>query len=188
MQAPPLRKLRPDELGRPAADAVAALPRHPVAALLDRVRSLYNVGAMFRTADALALDHLYLTGYTGTPAHPSLRKTALGAETTVPWSHHADPLALADQLRAEGHTLVALELTDRPTPAADLPLGVFPLVLVVGNEVDGIEDALLARCDAAVELPQYGAKHSLNAATAFGVAAYDLVRHYRRLAAAPALP
>ncbi len=178
----PLRKLRHHEIPRPTPEALALLPRHPVAAVLADVRSIHNVGAMFRTADATRLSHLYLTGFTGTPDHRQLHKTALGAQETVPWSHHADAAALLKRLRAEGYTLAAVEITDASTPVEALGAAHFPLAFIVGNEVDGVPDGLLALADVALELPQYGAKQSLNVSVAFGVVAYDLVRRYHALA------
>ncbi len=174
-----MRKLRPDELGRPAPEALAALPRHPVAVVLDNIRSAYNVGSVLRTADAARVAHVYVTGYTPTPEHPRVAKTALGAEHTVPWSHHPDPHGLLDRLRADGWTLAALEQTDAPTEIGTLPPAHFPLALVLGNEVAGVRQGILDRCDLALEIPQYGAKHSLNVAVAFGIAAFGLVERWR---------
>ena len=181
-----MRKLQHDEIPRPTPGVLAALPRHPVAAVLADVRSIHNVGAMFRTADATRLAHLYLTGFTGTPDHRQLHKTALGAQETVPWSYHAEAEALLDGLRADGYRLAAVEITDRPTPVEALAAPDFPLAFVVGNEVEGVPEALLRHCDLALELPQYGAKQSLNVSVAFGVIAYDLVRRYHSLAFPPA--
>ncbi len=177
MPLPPrsVRKLRPDELGRPSPEALAALPRHPVAVVLDNIRSAYNVGSIFRTADAARLDHVYVTGYTPTPEHVRVAKTALGAEHTVPWTHAPDALALLGRLRADGWTLAALEQTDASAAIASVEPERFPLALVLGNEVEGVRQAVLERCDLALEIPQWGAKHSLNVAVAFGVAAFGLV-------------
>jgi len=151
---------------------------HPVAAVAHRVRSAHNVGAMLRTSDAAGLAHLYLTGFTPTPAHPSVHKTALGAEDWVPWSHHDDVIGLIRRLQAEGYTVVALEQTAAPRPVDRFHASDFPLAFVVGNEVEGVAAEVLAACDAAVEIPQYGQKHSLNVSVAFGIAAYDLVRRW----------
>jgi tRNA G18 (ribose-2'-O)-methylase SpoU len=174
-----VRKLRPDEIDRPSPGDLDALPRHPVAVVLDNIRSAYNVGSIFRTADAARIGHVYVTGYTPTPEHRSVAKTALGAEHTVPWSQHEDPLPLLDLLRADGHTLAALEQTDSPTAISAVTRGQFPLTFVVGNEVEGVQQAILDRCDLALEIPQYGAKHSLNVSVAFGVAAFGLVARWR---------
>ena len=155
----------------------------PVAAIAHRVRSAQNAGAMLRTADAAGLAHLYLTGFTPTPEHPSVHKTALGAEDFVPWSHHDDAVALIRRLQAEGWTVVALEQTSAPRPLASFAAPDYPLAFVVGNEVEGVSPDVLAACDAAVEIEQFGQKHSLNVSVAFGIAAYDFVRRYRALSA-----
>ncbi len=170
-----VRKLRPDELDRPSPETLLALPRHPVAVVLDNIRSAYNVGSILRTADAARLAHVYVTGYTPTPDHIRVAKTALGAEHTVPWSHAPDPLALLDRLRADSFTLAALEQTDTPTEIGAITPAEFPLAVVLGNEVKGVQQDILDRCDLALEIPQYGAKHSLNVAVAAGIAAFGLI-------------
>lgn len=180
--APPMRrKLSPVELGRRNPSEVHTGPRHPVSVVLENVRSAHNVGAVLRTADALALAHVYLCGITPPGDHIAVFKTALGADATVPWSHHPDAQAVVEALHADGVTVAVLELTDAPSSLDALTAARFPLALVVGNEVEGVSEALVAAADLALELPQWGAKHSLNASVAFGVAAYDLVRHARRL-------
>lgn len=174
-----MRKLPSDEIVRPSPDALETLPRHPIDVVLDNIRSAYNVGSIFRTADAARIRHVYITGYTPTPEHRSIPKTALGAEHTVPWSHAPDAVALLDQLRADGVTLAALEQTDSPTLIGAINPAQFPLAFVLGNEVKGVQQSLLDRCDFALEIPQYGAKHSLNVSVAFGIAAYGLVERWR---------
>lgn len=174
-----MRKLRPDELDRPTPEALASLPRHPVAVVLDNIRSAYNVGSVFRTADAARLTHVYVTGYTPTPEHIRVAKTALGAEHTVPWSHWPEHAPLLDRLRADGFTIAALEQTDEPTDIGSLGPSQFPLAFVLGNEVKGVRQEILDRCDLALEIPQYGAKHSLNVAVAAGIAAFGLVAQWQ---------
>lgn len=179
-----MRKLRPDELGRPSPDALLDHPRHPIVVVLDNIRSAYNVGSIFRTADAALVDHIYVTGYSPTPEHRSINKTALGAEETVPWSQRKDAGALLSDLRARGYTLAALEQTDAPNAIRDLEALHFPLALVLGNEVKGVQDELLDVCDLALEIPQYGAKHSLNVSVAFGIAAFGIVDRWQQLGGA----
>ena len=111
-----------------------------------------------------------------------MHKTALGAEDFVPWSHADDGLALVRRLQAEGWTVVALEQTASPRPVAAFGAADFPVCFVVGNEVEGVAPDVLAACDAAIEIPQYGQKHSLNVSVAFGIAAYDLVRRWQAVA------
>lgn len=174
-----VRKLPAAEILRPSPDELSTLPRHPVDVVLDNIRSAYNVGSIFRTADAARIRHIYITGYTPTPEHRSVAKTALGAEHTVPWSHAPDALALLGRLRADGVTLAALEQTDTPTGIGAITPAQFPLAFVLGNEVSGVQQEILDRCDLALEIPQYGAKHSLNVSVAFGIAAFGIVERWR---------
>ncbi|GAP14587.1 rRNA methylase [Longilinea arvoryzae] len=149
---------------------------HPLEALLDNIRSTYNVGAMFRTSDGAGLTHLHLCGTSPTPENPRVGKTALGAEFSVPWTWHANGLLAAQQIKAQGKKLWALEIGPNSTSifqaAVTLPDG--PLCLVVGNEVSGIDPGILALCDARVWIPMQGYKRSLNVAIAFGIAVYTL--------------
>jgi len=152
--------------------------RLPVVILLDHVRSMYNVGAFFRTADAVRLERLVLCGITAHPPQDGIAKTALGAEQSVPWEYHTDALVALRILRARGYQLVAVETGE---PAEDLfhwqPR--WPVCVVFGNEVDGLGDGLLTECDTRVRLPMCGDKNSLNVATAGGIVAYELFRKHR---------
>ena len=177
-----MRKLRHEEIPRPDPKTVHSLAGHPVSVLLDNVRSIYNVGAMFRTSDAALVEKLYLTGITGTPENRGLHKTALGAQDTVRWEYQADPLPVVQALRRRGYTIGVLEITDCPTPTTHVADAFFPLCLIVGNELHGVRERLVAEADVAFEIPQFGAKQSLNVAVAYGVAIFDIVRAYRRSA------
>jgi tRNA G18 (ribose-2'-O)-methylase SpoU len=152
-------------------------------AILENVRSLYNVGSIFRTADAAGLRNLSLAGITGTPDNHGLRKTALGAEETVSWSYFDTGELALKSARQEGYRIAVLEITDRPKSVESLTLADFPLCLVVGNEVSGVSDETVAEADFAIEIPQFGHKHSLNAAVAFGVAIFDVVGRWCQLEA-----
>lgn len=175
-----MQKLPTSKISRPSPEQISKLPRHPLAVVLDNIRSIYNVGSIFRTSDAVRAEKLYLTGITGTPEHKHLHKTALGAQDTVPWTYREDAAELVEQLRHDGYTIAALEITDRPVRLEDITLDNFPLCLVLGNEVSGVQQSLMAQADMALELPQYGAKHSFNVAVAYGIAAFHLVQQYRR--------
>lgn len=155
-----------------------ALP-HPIAVVVPDVRSAHNVGSILRTADCAGLARVVLCGFTPTPEHRGVLKTALGADRSVPWTHAPDVFAALDELRAEGYTLAALERTSEAIPPEAVPGHAFPLALVVGNEVDGVSADVIAACDLVVGLPQYGAKASLNVSVAFGIAAYGLVARLR---------
>ena len=150
----------------------------PIAALLDNVRSLFNVGSIFRSADGAGLAHLYLCGFTPTPDNRKLAKTALGAEATVAWSHHRNAVDLAQQLIATGAHLWALETVDGAEPLFAPEPPPASLVLVAGNEVTGIDPDLLSLCECSVAIPMLGRKRSLNVATAFGIAAVVLRRRW----------
>lgn len=150
-------------------------------ALLDNVRSVRNVGSMFRTADGAGLRHLHLGGFTPTPEHPQMAKTALGAERTVPWTRHPDPLAAARSLVAAGRRLWALEGGPSARSLFELAPSLATndepaLVLVVGHEVSGVDPRIVRLCEHVVSIPMDGIKGSLNVGVAFGVAAYVL-RH-----------
>ncbi len=142
--------------------------------LLDNVRSIFNVGAIFRSAEGAGFASLHLCGITPTPEHPKLAKTALGAETCLPWTHAPNALAAAQHLKEQGAVLWALECTREAQPLytllSDRPAG--RLVLIVGNEVAGVDPGLIALCDRVAWLPMQGHKESLNVAVAFGIAAY----------------
>lgn len=161
---------------------VAAGP--PIEALLDNVRSLTNVGSMFRTADGVGIRHMHLGGFTPTPEHPKFAKTALGAERSVAWSHCPDPAAAADALVGAGKRLWALEGGPRSIDLFDL-LRVAggpddpTIVLVLGHEVSGVDPRILDRCERIARIPMAGIKGSLNVSVAFGIAAYALRHHPR---------
>jgi len=152
----------------------------PVVTLLDNVRSLYNVGAFFRSADAVRLRGLILCGITGHPPNRAITKTALGAETTVHWEHAANAVPVIERLRAEGHEIAAAETSVKSVDLFDWTPA-FPVCLIFGNEIDGIRPELSALADTHVRIPMLGTKHSLNVATAGGVVIYELLRKYRRL-------
>jgi 23S rRNA (guanosine2251-2'-O)-methyltransferase len=141
------------------------------------IRSLYNVGSIFRTADAAAVTRLYLCGYTGHPPRREISKVALGAEKTVLWERHAQTWRLLERLKAGGVQIVALE-NNIASPSTELyrfrPQ--FPVALLLGNEVSGLSPALLERADCIVHIPMYGQKESLNVAVACGIAVYELNR------------
>jgi tRNA G18 (ribose-2'-O)-methylase SpoU len=163
--------------------AYRSIGRLPVAVLLHNVRSLYNVGAFFRTVDAVRAEKLYLSGFTGYPPHAGISKTALGAEQTVAWQRSNDPRQVVDELRARGYELAAIETSLRAVDLFDWQ-PVFPLCVLFGHEVDGLDKELLERSDTHVRIPMLGLKQSLNVATAGGVVLYELLRKYRRLAEA----
>jgi len=160
-----------------AYDAIGTLP---VSVLLDNVRSLYNVGAFFRTADAAGIARLFLCGITGRPPKRAIGKTALGAEETVPWEHSWETLPVLQGMRTRGVEIAAIETTVHAVDLFDWTPR-FPVCVVFGHEVEGIRPEVAELCDTHVRIPMLGRKHSLNVATAGGVVIYELLRKYRNL-------
>lgn len=183
-----MRKLKHEEIPRPDPRAVDTLPKHPISVLVDSVRSIHNVGSIFRTSDAALIEKIYLTGISGTPENRALHKTALGAQDTVEWDYEKQPLDVVRLLKDRGYTIAVLEITDEPTHTTTVHSGLFPLCLVVGNEVTGVDERIVTEADVALEIPQYGAKQSLNVSVAYGIAVFDLVRAYRNGAGLPEHP
>ncbi len=162
-----------------AAGSNLGIEALPLSILLDQVRSLYNVGAFFRLADAAGVARLYLTGITGHPPSHALTKTALGAEQSVSWEHHWDPLPLVQRLREQDYEIAAIETSARAIDLFEWQPR-FPACILFGHEVDGIRPELRDLCDTHVRLPMLGRKHSLNVAVAGGVVVYELLRKYRQ--------
>ena len=152
----------------------------PVAILLDNVRSMYNVGAFFRTAEGAGVEKLYLCGITSHPPKHAISKTALGAEERVPWEHAWDPMPFLAALRERPCEMAAIETSVHAVDLFDWKPR-FPVCLVFGHEVEGIRPEIARLCDTHVRIPMLGVKHSLNVATAGGVAIYELLRKYREL-------
>jgi tRNA G18 (ribose-2'-O)-methylase SpoU len=174
-----MRKLDWDEIDRPAPEQVPDLPKHPVRLIVHNVRSIHNVGSIFRTSDAARIEHVHLTGYTGTPEHKDLHKTALGAQDAVAWSKHEEVRPLLRTLQNEGYTIALLEQTDTSIRTDEVSPSAFPLCLVLGNEVHGVEETVVEAADLALAIPQYGTKISMNVSVAYGIAVYDLIRTAR---------
>ena len=166
--------------------AYARIERLPVAVLLDNVRSLYNVGAFFRTADAVRAESIVLAGITPTPDDARIAKTALGAERSVTWSRSIEAADAIDGFRSRGFEIAAIETSLHAVDLFDwCPR--FPVCVVFGHEVEGIGTPLLERCDVHVRIPSLGAKGSINVATAGGVVLYELLRKYRAMWSPPSV-
>jgi len=139
------------------------------------IRSLYNIGTIFRTADAMGVDQLFLTGYSGKPPRKEISKVALGAEDSVPWQHYKNISYLIDKLRQQGVQIVALETGNESVDYLDFQAK-FPLALIVGNEVSGLSPALMKKVDTTISLPMKGVKESLNVGVAMAVAGYHIIK------------
>jgi len=175
-----MKKLSMDELGRVTPSQYREQSKIPLVVVLDNIRSMHNVGSVFRTADAFAVEKIYLCGITATPPHKEIEKTALGATETVAWEHFSDGVELLGRLKKDGYTILAVEQTDCPTLLTNFsfePTGKYAVIM--GNEVFGVDDQLLALCDGAIEIPQVGVKHSLNVAVASAIVIWEAFRQWQ---------
>lgn len=171
-----VRKLKMDELNRVSVAEFKNKEKIPIVLVLDNVRSLHNVGSAFRTADAFAVQKIYLCGITGTPPHKEITKTALGADDSVDWEHTADTVALVQKLREKQYYLVSVEQAEGSIQLPDfVPEARQSYAFVFGNEVFGVTDEVVALSDSVVEIPQFGTKHSLNISVAVGVVVWDFL-------------
>ncbi|GAB3558670.1 TrmH family RNA methyltransferase [Spirosoma fluminis] len=172
-----IRKLALDELNRLSVDAFRDAPKFSFCLILDNVRSLNNVGSVFRTADAFRAQKLYLCGITGTPPHRDITKTALGATESVDWAYASDVTLLTEQLRADGWIVAAVEQAEGSVSLADFkPDPNKRYAFVLGNEVTGVADAVVSSADLVLEIPQFGTKHSLNIAVTAGIICWDYLQ------------
>ncbi len=175
-----MQKLKLQELNRLSIQDFQAAPKRPITLVLDNIRSMHNIGAAFRIADAFLLEKIYLCGITARPPHREIHKTALGAEDTVAWAYIPDTAALLQNLKANGYLVAALEQTDQSMALQNyFPAQFQKHALVFGNEVFGVNEAALALCDLALEIPQYGTKHSLNVAVSMGIAVWEMAKSIR---------
>jgi 23S rRNA (guanosine2251-2'-O)-methyltransferase len=171
------QKLSMDDLNRLSTQEFKAVEKTPVIAVLENIRSAYNVGSVFRTADAFLLEALYITGYTCIPPHKEIKKTALGAEETVAWKHFANAEEAIIQLRENGYKVYAVEQVVNSLMLHEVSFtSTEKIAVVFGNEVSGVELETIKLCDGCIEIPQFGTKHSLNIATAAGVVLWEIVR------------
>ena len=172
-----MQKLSMDNLNRISPEEFKRSEKTPIIAVLENIRSAYNVGSVFRTADAFLLEAIYITGYTCTPPHKEIKKTALGAEDTVEWKHFENAAEAIVALKEKGFKVYAVEQVVKSIALQNLPLAANERVaFIFGNEVSGVELSTIAQCDGCVEIPQFGTKHSLNIATAAGVVLWEVVR------------
>lgn len=175
-----MRKLRTDELGRISADDYQQIEKTPITVVLDNVRSCNNIGSVFRTSDALLIEKVVLCGITATPPNKEIHKTALDAEKSVPWSYYEETGEAVQLLKAQGYKVFAVEQVEN---SIMLPEFVAEenarLALVFGNEVKGVQQSVIDLCHGAIEIPQYGTKHSFNISVSVGIVLWDLVSKIR---------
>lgn len=173
---PLMKKLTHDQISqnRSTLETLHLVNKLPVYVLLDSIRSNYNVGSIFRTSDGAMIEKLFLCGYTPHPPKKEILKTALGAVESVSWEYVQNPEEVILKLKSQGVKICALELTESSIEYYKMEEPLFPLCLVVGNEITGVSQHLLDLCDSSIEIPQYGIKQSLNVAVAYGIAIFDL--------------
>ena len=166
-----------DELPRKSRAEFQNANKLPVVLLMENIRSMHNVGSVFRTADAFLAEQIYLCGYTPKPPHRDIHKTALGATETVSWVYAESAGEAVTDLKSAGYRIVAVEQVAGSIPLQEFRFGQEEkMVLVFGNEVEGVSEDLLSRCDACIEIPQFGMKHSLNVSVAAGMVLWEIVR------------
>lgn len=176
-----IRKLTMSEMGRLSVDAYKHAPKLPVVVVLDNVRSHHNVGAIFRTCDCFACEAVYLCGITGTPPHRDIQKTALGATETVEWQYFDNTTTAIYELKNQNYNIVALEIAAGSASIDDFNVNNnSKIALVVGNEVNGIDQNIIDLCDTCIEIPQYGTKHSLNVSVSGGIALWHICKQMRK--------
>ncbi len=173
-----MRKLTHGEIKASRKDLtkIGEYKRNPVYVLCDSIRSIFNVGAIFRASDGAFIEKIFLAGYTPHPPRKEIDKVALGATLSVPWEYVKDPLEAVHRLKSEGIKICSLELTDNPKMIWDLKKDDFPICLILGNEITGVSKELIDASDFSLELPMLGMKQSLNVSVATGIALYEMIR------------
>jgi 23S rRNA (guanosine2251-2'-O)-methyltransferase len=169
-----MRKLKLDELNRATVDEFKAQDKLPVAVVLDNVRSMHNIGSIFRTSDGFAVNKVCLCGITAQPPHREIEKTALGATQSVNWEYFETPLQAVETLRKQGYQIIAIEQAENSTMLNTFaPSPTEKYALIFGNEVNGVSDEVMEVIDTCIEIPQFGTKHSFNIVVSAGIVLWD---------------
>ncbi|MDF9830481.1 RNA methyltransferase [Parabacteroides sp. PF5-6] len=172
-----MRKWKITELNRLTPEAFKASEKIPLIVVLDHVRSLHNVGSVFRTSDAFRVEAIYLCGITATPPHAEIHKTALGAEDTVDWQYFQETSEAVEKLHQAGYTVCAIEQAEGSVMLDNLLLDKEKkYAVILGNEVKGVQQEVVDNCDLCIEIPQYGTKHSLNVSVTAGIVIWDFFK------------
>ena len=175
-----MKKLSHSEISknRSTLETLSTVKKLPVYVLLNSIRSTYNVGSIFRTSDGAMIEKLYLCGFTPAPPKKEILKTALGSTESVKWEYVKNPLEVINKLKQQGVKICALELTDNSKNYFEVTNLDFPICLIIGNEISGVNQELLDLCDFAIEIPQFGIKQSLNVAVAYGIVIYEFRKKF----------
>ncbi len=176
-----MRKLTMDELGRKSVADFKMANKKPIVVVMDNIRSMHNVGSVFRTSDGFLIDGICLCGFTPQPPHRDIHKTALGATETVDWVYYENTPNAVNDLKHRGYKVYAIEQTEGSISLGKFKelnpdLAAFPMAFVFGNEVDGVDEEVISICDGVIEIPQWGMKHSLNISVAAAIVLWEFVR------------
>ncbi|MCB0402169.1 MAG: RNA methyltransferase [Flavobacteriales bacterium] len=172
------RKLKNEELDRISVDEFKTIRKTPLIVVLDNVRSLNNIGSVFRTSDAFLVEAVYLCGITATPPHRDIQKTALGATESVDWTYFPTTGEAIRELKEKGYQIAAIEQAENSVMLDVFQPETDKLAVVFGNEVSGVEQEVVDQCDRVIEIPQYGTKHSLNISVSVGIVIWDLFKKF----------
>ncbi len=169
-----MRKLKTEELGRIGIDDFKKQEKLPLVVILDNVRSMHNIGSIFRTSDGFAIEKIYLCGITAQPPHREIEKTALGATQSIEWAYSADVCDSINELKSDGYTIIAIEQAENSTMLNNYdPDNSIKYALIFGNEVNGVSDQAMNLIDTCLEIPQFGTKHSFNIVVSVGIVLWD---------------
>lgn len=173
-----MRKLTHPEIKnkRKTLENISKFKRNPIYVLCDNIRSIFNVGSIFRTSDGAFIEKVILTGYTPYPPRKEIDKVALGATESVPWEYYKDPLDAVKELKKSGVKIAVLEITEPQNYYWNVEMEDFPICLIIGNEISGVAKELIDEADISFEIPMMGMKQSLNVSVAYGIAVYELMR------------
>ena len=168
------KKLKLTELNRLDLEEFKQLEKDPVVVLLNDIRSLHNIGSVFRTCDAMAVEKLYLCGITATPPHREIRKTAIGASESVNWEYQKNPIEVIKKYQKLGYQIIAVEQTDKAISLENFDWNNEKILLIFGNEVNGVDQDLINESDISIEIPQWGTKHSFNISVSAGIVLWSI--------------
>lgn len=173
-----MKKLKLEELNRVDVETFKSLEKIPVIVVLENIRSLSNIGSMFRTADAFKIEAIFLVGITARPPHREIQKTALGATESVDWKYFEEIDSALAEIRQKGYAVAAIEQTEDSTLIDELGDSHNGFGVILGNEVEGVEQSTIDQCDLCIELPQFGTKHSLNVSICGGIVMYEMLKKF----------
>lgn len=175
------KKLSMEQLNRISVEQYKSSEKTPIVLILDNIRSMSNIGSMFRTADAFRLEGLYLCGITATPPHREINKTALGATESVSWQYCTSTIDCVKDLKAKGYQMIALEQTQNSIMLQDFKVEQTPIALILGNEVEGVNQEAIDLSDNVIEIPQIGTKHSFNVSVSCGITLWEIFKQIKNL-------